>query len=188
MKQFNPRAPFGIVVLQLDNGDEALYVNGEFIQRGENDGHYSRTVASGRNLATALSLPFYLLNARAPSSEELLWDDVTASLGWTTDVRMSRRIITPVLKCSLAHITKEDNALLTELCHSEYESEWIHEADLGYIINVDAVRSPVLMLKKHGLSRDARWLIQYAIKQANISMIHFTQWGEPLDGIPTFDW
>lgn len=188
MQQFNPRAPYGIVVLQLENGDEALYVNGEFIQRGETSEHYSRTVACGRNLATALSLPFYQLSVNVPVSGDWSWDDVTASLGWTPGVKMTCRFITPVLKCSLEHITKEDNDLLATLCQSECECDWIHESDLGYIIEVDAVRYPVLMLKKHGLSRDARWLIQYAITQANISMIHFTQWGEQLEGIPTFDW
>lgn len=187
MKQFNPRAPYGIVVIHLSSGDEALYVNGEFIQRAEAEENYSRIAATGRNLATALSLPFYQLNADKPETDVLSWDDVTASLFWKSDVKLASRIITPVLKCSLAHITPDDCELLATLCQSECEYDWIHESDLGYIIEVDAIRHPVLMLKKHGLSRDARWLIQYAITQANISMIHFTQWGYQLEGIPTFD-
>ncbi|MCV3303773.1 hypothetical protein [Leclercia adecarboxylata] len=123
MQQFNPRTPYGIVVLQLDNGDEALYVNGEFIQRGETVEHYSRTIARGRNLATALSLPFYQLSAGVPVTGEWSWDDVTASLGWTPGVKMNCRFINPVLKCSLEHITKKDNDLLAALCQSECESE-----------------------------------------------------------------
>lgn len=99
------------------------------------------------------------------------------SLGWMPGVKMTCRFITPMLKCSLEHITKKDNDLLAMLCQSECESEWIYESEFGYIIDVDAVRYPVLMLKKNGLSREARWLIQYAIKQANISMIYVTQWG-----------
>lgn len=81
------------------------------------------------------------------------------SLGWMPGVKMTCRFITPMLKCSLEHITKKDNDLLAMLCQSECESEWIYESEFGYIIDVDAVRYPVLMLKN----------TVYPVKRAGLS-------------------
>jgi hypothetical protein len=93
-----------------------------------------------------------------------------------------------VLECSLSHITRRDSEILSELCHAEYESEWIHESDLGFIIRVDAVSYPLLALKRHGISKAARIVIYTAMIKADISMVHFTSWGEMLADVPTFEW
>lgn len=56
------------------------------------------------------------------------------------------------------------------------------------MIRLDAVRFPVLKLKREGLSGAARWVIYQGMKKANISMVHFSAVGDNLDGFPTFDW
>ena len=83
---------------------------------------------------------------------------------------------------------RRDSDILCELCHAEYESEWIHESDPGYIIHVDAVNYPFLVLKQHGISKATRMLIYSAMVKADISMVHFTSWGELLADVPTFNW
>ncbi|WP_416186449.1 DUF5983 family protein [Enterobacter wuhouensis] len=111
-----------------------------------------------------------------------------AGLGWGVRAELHYKILRSVLECSLSHITREDSELLSELCRTEYESEWIHESDLGYIIRVDAVSYPLLALKRRGISKAARMLIYTFMIKADISMVHFTSWGETLADVPMFDW
>lgn len=188
MPHYISRAPHGVACIRLDNGDEALFVNGELISSCTASELYPRIIASGLNLSTALSLPFKQLTAQVPDNPKWTWEDVTASLGWGQRTELNHKILRSVLECSLSHITRRDSEILSELCHAEYESEWIHESDLGYIIRVDAVSYPLLVLKHHGISKAARIVIYTAMIKADISMVHFTSWGEMLADVPTFEW
>ena len=58
MPHYISRAPHGVACIRLDNGDEALFVNGELISSCTASELYPRIIASGLNLSTALSLPF----------------------------------------------------------------------------------------------------------------------------------
>lgn len=128
------------------------------------------------------------MNLQVPDVDEWTWDDVTASVGWGKRIELSYKVLRSVMEYSMSHITERDSDILGELCRTAYESEWIHESDLGYIIRVDAVRNPLLILKQHGISKAARMLIYTAMLKANVSMVHFTSWGEMIADVPTFDW
>ncbi|EJR7830565.1 TPA: hypothetical protein H2W97_004046 [Salmonella enterica] len=188
MPHYIPRAPHGVTCIRLDNGDEALYVNGELISTCYASEPHPRIIASGVNLSAVLSLPFQQINTKVPDVPEWTWENVITSLGWGERIELTNRVIRSVLECSLSHITRRDSDILSELCHTEYESEWIHESDLGYIIRVDAISYPLLVLKRHGISKAARMLIYTAMIKADISMVHFTSWGEMLADVPTFNW
>ncbi|MEG5552354.1 hypothetical protein UXO11_22520 [Enterobacter wuhouensis] len=82
MPHYIPNAPHGVTCIRLENGEEALYLNGELISTCSASEMYPRIVASGINLSSALSLPFKQLNCPVPDVPEWTWEDVTTSLGW----------------------------------------------------------------------------------------------------------
>ncbi|WP_373271783.1 DUF5983 family protein [Escherichia coli] len=97
-------------------------------------------------------------------------------------------MLRPVLECSTSHITEGDNALLENLSSSHEDSGWILNSGVGYLLRLDAVYDPLIRLRRLGISRTTRALIARAIRQADISMIHFSAVGDEIEGAPTFDW
>lgn len=181
-------APRGITGIQLDNGDEAIYLNGEFIaccDQGEGD---APVLALGKTLAATMDVPFQSLTHPVPDDEEWAWNDVTDALGWGIRISLPRMMLRPVMECCINHITEDDNLLLQDLSLEKHEGAWILDTDVGYLLRLDAVTRPLNRLKRVGLSRAARELIFSAIRQADISMIHFSSVGDHVEGAPVFDW
>lgn len=188
MKKFTENAPYGVTAIQLDNGDEAVYLHGECLACADMGERDDAVIGIGERLAGVLGVPFRLLTLPVPDDEEWSWNDVVSALGWGKSMELPRMMIRPVLECSTSHITEEDNALLAELCREKHEGEWIADTGVGYLIRLDARTHPLMLLKRFGLSRAARWLIRQGMKHADISMIHFSQAGDELEPFETFNW
>ena len=95
------------------------------------------------------------------------------------------------IRCSTAHITETDNAWLYSLSHQtndDGETEWIHFTGSGYLLRTDAWSSPVLRLKRLGLSKTFRRLVVTLPRRYGVSLIHLDASAECLPGLPTFNW
>ncbi|MBY6260093.1 DUF5983 family protein [Phytobacter diazotrophicus] len=187
-KHYLQNAPHGVTGIQLNNGDEAIYIDGECIaccDIGERD---DAVIATGQRIAEKMGVPFHMLTLTAPDDEEWSWNDITDSLGWGKSIIMPRMMLRPVMECSIAHLTKEDNFLLQDMSLEKHEGSWIMDTGCGYLIRLEAVTNPLHRLKKLGLSRAARELIFCVIRRADISMIHFSNVGDEVDNAPIFDW
>lgn len=187
-KHYLQNAPRGVVAIQLDNGDEAIYLDGDFIaccDLGEKD---DPVVNLGMTLAQTMGVPFQLLTQPVPDDEEWAWYDVTDALGWGKRITLPRMMLRPVLECCINHIPAEDNFILESLGFWHEDSAWVMNTGVGFLIRLDAVTDPLHRLKKLGISRTTRALIYRAIEQADISMIHFSAVGDELDSAPLFDW
>lgn len=188
MKKITQGAPYGVTVIQLANCDEALYLHGEFLACAIFAEKDDPICNIGVHLAEALGVPYQLLTLPVPEDEGWAWNDVVKSLGWGKMLTLGVRVIRPVLECSICHITLADSSLLGNLTCGISTREWVHDTGVGFMIRLDAVRFPLLKLKRKGLSASARWIIWHGIKQANISMIHFSAVGDILEGFQSFDW
>ncbi|WP_447874326.1 DUF5983 family protein [Serratia fonticola] len=188
MKKITEGAPYGVTVIQLENYDEALYLHGNCLACADFAGRDDPVCGVGERLAETLGVPFQLLTLPVPENEEWAWNDVVRSLGWGVTFALGGSMIRPVLECSISHITLADSHVLGNLTRNLSSQEWIHDTGVGFMIRLDAVRFPLLKLKRAGLSGAARWVIWHGMKQANISMIHFSSVGDDLDGFQTFDW
>lgn len=188
MKKITEGAPYGVTVIQLENCDEALYLHGNYLACADFAERDDPVCGVGEHLAETLGVPFKLLTLPAPENEEWAWNYVVESLGWGKTLTLGARVMRPVLECSTSHITLADIHLLGDLTCDTSTREWIHDTGVGFMIRLDAVRSPLLKLKQKELSGAARWVIWQGIKQGNISMIHFSAVGDELDGLVTFDW
>lgn len=181
-------APYGVTAIQLENGDEAFYLHGEFVECADFSNRDEPVLPLAERIAFVLGVPHLLLILPVPDSEGWSWNDVVTSLGWGKSIDLSGMKLRPVLECCISHITETDNLLLSDLCLEKFEGSWIMDTDVGYLIRLDARSRVLLRMKKLGVSRSTRELIYRYIKQAKISMIHFSSVGEELDGSPTFDW
>ncbi|WP_426575614.1 DUF5983 family protein (plasmid) [Xenorhabdus stockiae] len=101
----------------------------------------------------------------------------------------------PVLLCSIGHIMKKDALLLGEISSlsmsrfiGRNDNEWIHSTGSGYLIRLNSVFHPLLVLKRLGLSKPARRLIATYINSAGIELIHFAAEFDVLQEFPVFDW
>jgi hypothetical protein len=188
MKKYIEHAPYGVTAIQLDNGDEAVYLHGECLSCADFAEKDDPVCALGERLAETLGVPFRLLSLPVPDDEEWSWNDVVAALGWGKTRTLGRMAVRPVLECSTSHMTLIDSHLLGDLSRDTATQEWVHDTGVGFMIRLDAVRFPVLKLKREGLSGAARWVIYQGMKKGNISMVHFSAVGDNLDGFPTFDW
>lgn len=187
-KHYLQNAPYGVTAIQLDNGNEAIFLDGERIAScdiGERD---DPVIGTGLRIAEKMGVPFKLMTLAVPEAEKWTWDDITDSLGWGKSITMPGMMLRPVLECCIGHLTKEDNFLLQDLSLSKHEGSWIMDTEGGYLIRLDAVTRPLHHLKKLGLSRAARELIFCAIRRADISMIHFSDLGDEVDNAPLFNW
>ena len=95
------------------------------------------------------------------------------------------------IRCSTAHITREDNDLLHRLSRQEQDfddSEWVGYTGSGYLIRLDAWSFPILQLKRRGLSKAGRRLIVTLMRRYQLGIIHLDAFGELLPGFETFDW
>lgn len=77
MPHYIPRAPYGVTCIRLDNGDEALCVNGELISTCCTSELHLRIITTGVNLSAVLFLPFKQLNIKIPDVPEWTWKNVT---------------------------------------------------------------------------------------------------------------
>lgn len=188
MKKVKECAPHGVTVIQLDNGDEALYLYGECLACASFADKDDPVSGTGERLAETLGVPFRLLSLPIPEDEEWAWNDIIASLGWGKTLTLGTMVMRPVLECSISHLTLADHYLLSDLTHERYFREWVHDTGVGFMLRLDAVRFPVLKLKREGLSDAARRIIVHSQQHASISMIHFSSVGDELDGVPTFGW
>ncbi|PKH19389.1 hypothetical protein CIG19_20350 [Enterobacterales bacterium CwR94] len=188
MEKMTEAAPYGVTVIQLENFDEALYLHGDCLACASYAEKDAPVCGVGERLAEALGVPFKLLTLPIPKIEEWAWNDVVESLGWGKSNALCVRVVRPVLECSTSHITLTDNHILGNMTRNLSSREWVHNTGMGFMIRLDAVRFPLLKLKRNELSRAARWVIWQGMKQANISMIHFSANGDCLDGVQTFEW
>lgn len=187
-KHYLQNAPRGVTGIQLDNGDEAIYLDGECIAYcdiGERD---DPVIGTGLRMAEKMGVPFQLLALPVPDTEKWSWNDITDSLDWGKSFTLPGMMLRPVMECCANHLTEADNLLLRDLSRLKHEGWWIMDTDVGYLIRLDAVSRPLHRLKKLGLSRAARALIFCAIRRADISMIHFSGLGDEVDNAPVFDW
>ncbi len=187
-KHYLQNAPRGVTALKLDNGDEAIYLDGDFIACCDFADRDAAVIGLGMQLSRVMGVPFQLLTLPVPENEEWCWNEITDELGWGMRIELPRMMLRPVMECCISHITLEDNFLLGELSVSEEESPWILDTDVGYLLRLDAVTRPLLRLKRYGISRAMRALISRAMQQADISMIHFSSVGDEVEGAQVFDW
>lgn len=187
-KHYLQHAPRGVTGLRLKNGEEAIYLDGEYVAGRDLQERNEDVLAIGEKISEKLGVPFRLLEVPVPDDDEWSWNDITDSLGWGKSVIAPRMMLRPVMECLISHITLEDNYLLEELTQSENEWPWILNTDVGYLLRLDAPSWPLLRLKRLGISRTTRALIYRAIQQADISMIHFSSVGDSVEGAEIFSW
>ena len=187
-KQYLQHAPRGVTGIRLESGEEAIYLDGECIAGRDLQERNEDVISIGENIAEKLGVPFRLLECPVPDDDEWSWNDITDSLGWGKRIITPRMMLRTVMECRISHITLEDNYLLQELTQSENEWPWILDTDVGYLLRLDAPTRSLLRLKRLGISRTTRALIYRAIKQADISMIHFSSVGDYVEDAPVFDW
>ncbi|HEB4876213.1 TPA: hypothetical protein R0C45_004450 [Kluyvera ascorbata F0526] len=187
-KHYLQHAPRGVTGLRLKNGEEAIYLDGEYVAGRDLQERNEDVLATGEKIAEKLGVPFRLLEVPVPVDDEWSWNDITDSLGWGKSIIAPRMMLRPVMECRISHITLEDNYLLQELTQSENEWPWILDTDVGYLLRLDAPSYPLLRLKRLGISRTTRALIYRAIQQADISMIHFSSVGDEVEGAEIFSW
>ncbi|MGS6329580.1 hypothetical protein ACVGWT_19835, partial [Enterobacter hormaechei] len=89
-KYYLQNAPLGVTAIQLDNGEEAIYLNGEFIACCDLNERDDPVIGMGEILAEKIGVPFRLLTLPVPDDEEWSWNDVTDSLKWGPRVVLSR--------------------------------------------------------------------------------------------------
>lgn len=95
------------------------------------------------------------------------------------------------IRCSTAHITREDNDLLHQLSRQVLDfddSEWVGYTGSGYLIRLDVWAFPILQLKRRGLSKAGRRLIVTLMRRYQLGIIHLDAFGELLPGFEIFDW
>jgi hypothetical protein len=187
MTKITLNAPAGVTAIQLDNGDEAIYLNGECLACATFANKDDPVIPVGERLAGVLGVPFRLLELNEPGDEEWSWNDVVANLGWGREITLGRNAVSSVLECSTAHLTRQDMDLLAEICAPKFEGAWIMDSDIGYLFRLNARIFPLLALKKTGLSRSARRVIACALRYG-ATMVHFSQIGDELEGFEVFDW
>lgn len=187
-KHYLEHAPRGVSAIQLNNGDEAIYLDGEFITCCDLASKDYPVIRRGQNLARLIGVPFNEFHHPVPEDAEWAWNDVTDSLGWGKRIELTRMMLRPVMECCINHITAEDNDLLQDLSQIKHEGAWILDTEVGHLIRLDAVSRPLMRLKKFGLSRAMRALIFSAVRQADISMIHFSCVGDEVEGAEIFSW
>ena len=187
-KYYLQNAPLGVTAIQLDNGEEAIYLNGEFIACCDLNERDDPVIGMGEILAEKIGVPFRLLTLPVPDDEEWSWNDVTDSLKWGPRVVLSRMMMRPVLECCINHITLEDHNILDNIVFWDEDSGWLMNTVVCYLIRLDAVTNPLHRLKKMGISRTTRAFIFCAIRQADVSMIHFSAVGDHVEGAPVFEW
>lgn len=187
-KFYLQNAPRGVTAIQLDNGDEAIFLDGESIACCDLAERDDPVVEMGQLLARSMGVPFRLLSLPVPGDEEWSWNDVTDALNWGARVILPRMMLRSVLECSTSHITEGDNELFESLGSDHEDSGWILNSGIGHLLRLNAVYDPLIRLKRLGISRTTRALIARAIRKADISMIHFSSVGEEIEGAPTFNW
>jgi hypothetical protein len=188
MKQFMQNAPYGVTVIQLDNGDEALYLHGECLACADFAQRDDAVCDTGERLAAVLGVPFTLLTQPVPEDDEWAWNDVTALLGWGPGCTLSDGQLTTTVTCTTAHLHRDDDDHLSLLSRGEWAGRWILNTGHGYLLRLDASSYPLLFLKSQGLSRDMRRLLAVCMKRGHVSMVYFSALGDPLPGFPVFDW
>lgn len=188
MRMITLNAPHGVTGIRLTNGEEAIFLDGEYIAGRELQARNENVIGTGEKIAEKMGVPFRLLTLPVPDDEKWSWQDVAASLNWGQRIALPRMMLRPVMECRISHITLDDNYLLQELTRSENEWPWILDTDVGYLLRLDALTRVLLRLKRLGISRTTRALIFRAIKEADISMIHFSSVGDEVEGAPTFEW
>lgn len=187
-KHYLQNAPHGVTGIRLENGEEAIYLDGEYVAGRDLQEHNENVLAIGEKIAEKLGVPFRLLTLPVPDDDEWAWNDITDTLGWGKRITLPRMMLRPVMECCINHITKEDNLILGDLGCWHEESGWLMNTGVGYLIRLDAVTNSLQRLKRLGISRTTRALIIHAIRKADISMIHFSSTGDEVDGAPVFDW
>lgn len=70
IKKFTHNAPCGVTLIQLDNGDEALYLHGECPVCVDFSERVDSVCGIGERLAEKLGIPSRLLELSVPDDEE----------------------------------------------------------------------------------------------------------------------
>ncbi|MDO6406467.1 DUF5983 family protein [Pantoea phytobeneficialis] len=188
MKTFTVNAPYGVTIITLSNGYEAVFLHGQRLVWAEFTRSDDILTDLGKRLAEVLGLPLQVFSYNVPENVEWQWSDFIEPLGWGKTVTLPDWSVLTCLECSTAHITREDNDILCYLSEVYGDNEWILATGFGYLIRLDAVSFPILRLKSEGLSRQARKLIHTCHKKGRVSMIYFSSLGDELEFFETFTW
>lgn len=188
MRMITPNAPHGVTGIRLTNGEEAIFLDGEYIAGRELQARNENVIGTGKKIADKMGVPFRMMTLPVPDDDKWSWEDVAASLNWGQRIALPRMMLRPVMECCINHITLDDQSIIDSFGFWHEDSGWIMNTGVGYLIRLDAVSRPLHRLKKMGISRSTRAFILCAIRQADISMIHFSSVGDEVEGAPTFEW
>lgn len=70
MKKYTEHAPYGVTAIQLDNGDEAIYLHGECLACADFAMKDDSVSGIGERLSGTLGVPFCLLTLPVPDDDE----------------------------------------------------------------------------------------------------------------------
>ena len=186
--RFCLQAPYGVTFIVLDNLDEAFYLNGEFIDGASWADRDDSVRAAAECVARALGVPFRELELAEPEHEDWCWNDVVDALGWGNTLKLAHGVVSSVLACSTAHISRKDMELLEGFSRSLNNRHWIISTEsAGCIIRYDGVARPELLLKHYGFSRHLRRLVA-THRRAGGSMLHLSPDADVIHGLDVFEW
>lgn len=87
--KYTLNAPYGVTAIQLDNGDEALYLHGECLALADFHLRDDSVIATGERMAEVLGVPFTFLTLPEPENEEWCWNEVVEALGWGKSMKLA---------------------------------------------------------------------------------------------------
>ncbi len=93
--------------------------------------------------------------------------------------------------CNSSHMTQDDMKILHHLSDDlldDETSEWIHSTGFGFLIRLNAITNPILVLKYYGISKSLRRLILAINNEYDNELIMFDPDGDIIGGYETFDW
>ena len=89
-KYYLQNAPRGVTGIRLENGEEAIYLDGEYISGRDLQERNEDVISIGKKIAEKIGVPFQLLECPVPGDDEWAWNDITDSLGWNVEYLISR--------------------------------------------------------------------------------------------------
>lgn len=93
-----------------------------------------------------------------------------------------------VAVCSTTHMTKDDALQMEYISMDCQSTPWVYDAKYGFIVDLGTSLFPLLLMKKHGLSKPFRKFAYRMINKHGVKYIHLDCDASVIEGEVTFEW